>query len=81
MKKLATTVAAIAMLGFATVAHAAETSGRIASAEGGMLILEDGSAFVLAEGVSLDGLQPGTPVTVSYEEKDGQMVATAVIAE
>ena len=78
MKSLVTTLAALAMLGFATVAQAAETNGRIASADATMLILEDGTAFVVAEGVSVEGLQPGTQVVVSYEEQNGQKIATAV---
>lgn len=78
MKTLVTTLAAIAMLAFAAIAQAAETNGRIASADAAMLILEDGTAFVVAEGVSVEGLQPGTQVVVSYEEQNGQKIATAV---
>lgn len=80
MRSLVAALAALAMLGFAAVAHAAETSGRIISADSNMLVLEDGSAYALAEGVSVEGLQPGTLVTISYEEQNGQKIATAVVA-
>ncbi len=42
------------------------------------LVLEDGTTFTLAEGVSMEGLEPGTEVTVSYEDQDGTLVATEV---
>ena len=59
-------------------AHADEAAGKIAAADAGTLILEDGTTFTLAEGVSMEGLEPGTEVTVSYEEQDGQLIATEV---
>ena len=80
MRSLVAALSALAMLGFAALAQAAETSGRIISADNKMLVLEDGSAFSLAEGVSVEGLQPGTMVTISYEEQNGQKIATAVVA-
>lgn len=80
MRSLVAALAAVAMLGFAAIAQAAETSGRIISADSNMLVLEDGSAYALAEGVSVEGLQPGTMVTISYEEQNGQKIATAVVA-
>ena len=42
------------------------------------LTLEDGNSFVLGDAVAIDSLQPGSDVTVSYEEKDGQKTATEV---
>jgi hypothetical protein len=33
----------------------------------------------VAEGVALEALQPGTEVTVSYEETDGMKTATQVV--
>ncbi len=59
-------------------AHADEADGKIAAADSTTLILEDGTTFTLAEGVSMEGLEPGTEVTVSFEEQDGQLIATEV---
>jgi Cu/Ag efflux protein CusF len=42
------------------------------------LTLKDGTKFTLAEGVDLEGIKAGEEVTVSYEMKDGQKVATEV---
>jgi cold shock CspA family protein len=40
--------------------------------------LEDGTQFVLAEGITMEELKAGDEVTVSYEMKEGKKVATAV---
>ena len=55
-----------------------EAAGKIAAVDESTLILEDGATFVISEGVSVEGLEPGTEVTVSFEEQDGQIIATAV---
>ena len=34
---------------------------------------------MIAEGVSMEGLEPGAEVTVSYEEQDGNLIATEVV--
>ncbi len=78
MKQILAALCGLAMLGLAGIASAEEANGRVASMDSTMLVLEDGTAFTIAEGVSTQGLQPGTEVTVSYEEIDGQKVATQV---
>ncbi len=78
MNKLIAPFAALAFAFSMATAHADEAAGKIAAADAGTLILEDGTTFTLAEGVSMDGLEPGTEVTVSYEEQDGQLIATEV---
>ena len=78
MKTALTALAAFAMLAVASVAQAAETSGRIISMDANMLVLEDGTAIAIPEGMDVASLQPGVDVVVSYEERDGQKVATAV---
>ena len=78
MKALLAALGILALVGLAGIAQAEETSGRVATMDSRMLVLEDGSAFTIGEGVSLEGLQPGTSVTVSFEEIDGQKVATRV---
>jgi Cu/Ag efflux protein CusF len=78
MNKLIAPFAALAFAFSMATAHADEAAGKIAAADAGTLILEDGTTFTLAEGVSMEGLEPGTEVTVSYEEQDGTLVATEV---
>ena len=78
MNRFLAALGALAMLGFAGIAQAEDASGRVATMDATMLILEDGTAFTIGEGVSVEGLQPGTGVTVSYEEIDGQKVATQI---
>jgi Cu/Ag efflux protein CusF len=78
MNKLIAPFAALAFAFSMATAHADEAAGKIAAADAGTLILEDGTTFTIAEGVSMEGLEPGTEVTVSYEDQDGTLVATEV---
>ena len=78
MKTLVTALAVVAMLALAGLAQAAETSGRIISMDANMLVLEDGTAITIPEGMDVSALQPGTEVMVSYQEQDGQKVAIEV---
>lgn len=78
MKKLIAPVAALAFLVSAGIAYAEDASGKIASVDAQTITLEDGTAFTIGEGVMVEGLEPGTEVTVSYEEQDGQKTATSV---
>ncbi len=80
MKKLVAPFAALAFVFSIAIAQADETAGKVAAVDpaSGSLVLEDGSTFTIGEGVSMDGLEPGTEVTVSFEEKDGQLIATEV---
>ena len=80
MNKLVAPFAALAFVFSVAIAQADETAGKVAAVDptSGSLILEDGTTFTIAEGVSMDGLEPGTEVTVSFEEQDGQLIATEV---
>ena len=78
MKKLIAPFVALTFMFSAATAFADEAAGKIAAVGAGTLVLEDGTTFTISEGVSTEGLEPGTEVTVSYEEQDGQMVATEV---
>ncbi len=80
MNKLIAPFAAIAFVFSIAIAQADATGGKVASVDpaAGSITLEDGTTFTLAEGVSMEGLEPGTEVTVSYEEQDGQLIATEV---
>ncbi len=61
--------------------QAEEAGGKIAAVDpsAGTIVLEDGTTFTIAEGVSMEGLQPGTEVKVSFEEQDGQLIASEVV--
>ena len=78
MKKFIAPFVALAFLFSAATAFAEEAAGKVAAVDAGTLILEDGTTFTISDGVSTEGLEPGTEVTVSYEEQDGQMVATGI---
>ena len=78
MNKLIAPFAALAFVFSAATAFADEAAGKVAAVDAQTLILEDGTTFTIGEGVSVEGLEPGTEVTVSYEEMDGQMVIKEV---
>jgi hypothetical protein len=80
MNRLLALFAALAFAVSIAAAQAEEAAGPITAVDtsGGPLKLEDGTMIRVAEGVSMDGLEPGTEVTVSYEEQDGELVATEV---
>ena len=70
---------ALALLGAAGLGEAAEIAGKLAAMDGNRITLEDGTIFVLDQGVSAESLKPGASVVITYEERDGQLVATAII--
>ena len=80
MRKTLAVLSVLSILGTAGVALAEEAMGKVQAVDPATrtLTLEDGSSFILGEAVAIDTLQPGTDVTVSYEEKDGQKTATTV---
>ena len=78
MKKLVAPFAALAFVFSVAIAHADEAAGKVAAVDSSTLMLEDGTTFTIGEGVSMEGLEPGTEVTVSFEEQDGQLIATEV---
>ena len=78
MNKLIAPFAALAFAFSIAGAHADKAAGKVAAADSTTLTLEDGTTFTIGEGVSMEGLEPGTEVTVSYEDQDGTLVATEV---
>ena len=78
MNKLIAPFAALAFAFSIAGARADEAAGKVAAADSTTLTLEDGTTFTIGEGVSMEGLEPGTEVTVSYEDQDGTLVATEV---
>ena len=81
MRYLAASLSAFTLLCAASLANAEEAKGTIAALDEsqGMIVLDSGETFTLGDGVSIQGLTPGTEVTVSYEEKDGQKVVHDVL--
>lgn len=80
MRKTLGAIVALALIGLANAAFAGEASGTIVDTDmqTRTIRLDDGSTYMLSEGVALESLRPGMEVTVSYEEKDGQNTATEV---
>jgi Cu/Ag efflux protein CusF len=80
MRKTLAVLSVLSILGSAGAALAEEAMGKIQAVDPATrtLTLEDGSSFILGDAVAIDSLQPGSDVTVSYEEKDGQKTATQV---
>jgi Protein of unknown function (DUF1344) len=80
MRKTLAVLSVLSILGTAGAALAEEAMGKIQAVDPATrtLTLEDGNSFILGEAVAIDSLQPGSDVTVSYEEKDGQKTATEV---
>ena len=70
--------AAAATLALMTAAFAAEAQGVVAAVDpdARTLVLESGETFTLADGVILDGVEPGAQVVVTYE--DGTTTATQI---
>ena len=81
MNKLVAPLAALGFVFSIAVAQAEETAGKvfIVDTNSGSFVMEDGTNFTVAEGVSMEGLQPGDEVRVSYEEQDGQLIATGIL--
>lgn len=80
MNKLVALLAGVAFSVSAASAMAEEAAGTIAAVDQttGTVVLEDGTAFAIGEGLSMDGLVPGTEVTVSYEDEGGILVAKEI---
>ncbi len=80
MQKMFGAVVAAALLVFAGAVSAEEASGKVEAVDAGagVIILDDGQIYAVAEGVSIEGLQPGDIVTVSFEVTGDKNMATAV---
>ena len=80
MRKLLTALSGAALLLAVGIANAEDVQGTIKeiNISEAWVLLEDGTQYILAEGVAMEELKPGDEVTVSYEMKEGKNVATAV---
>jgi hypothetical protein len=70
--------ALVASAAFVSMAFAGEVEGVVKSFDAATktITLEDGSAYVLAEGVAVDGLAAGAKIKVTFD--DATKAATAV---
>ena len=61
-------------------AWADDVEGKIAKVDAGerVIQLEDGTRLVVAEGVPMDNLAEGKTLKASFEERDGNKIATSV---
>ena len=68
----------VASAAFVSMAFAGEIEGVVKSFDAATktITLEDGSAYVLAEGVAVDGLAAGAKIKVTFD--DATKAATAV---
>ncbi len=80
MKKLLASVIALGLIGAATMANAAEMTGRVMTTDEATntIIMENGTVLELAGGLSVKDLAPGTEVVVTYDEKDGKNLVTDI---
>ena len=83
MNKLLGVLVAAALMGTAGVASAEEATGTVEGVDlqSRMIVLDDGTVFAVSEGIALETLRPGSEVTVSYEESDGQKLINNLTIE
>ncbi|WP_164749892.1 DUF1344 domain-containing protein [Nitratireductor alexandrii] len=64
--------AVLAAASFVTVALAGEMQGVVSAvdAEAMVIVMEDGAELAVADGVSLEGIEPGTSVVVTTDDSD-----------
>jgi hypothetical protein len=81
MRKLIAASAGVALLALAGVASADEASGTIQAIDAAKrtITLDSGKDFKLDPAVTLANLRMGSKVTVSYESKGGQNIATKIV--
>ena len=79
-KILALVVPAVAFMATGALATALSKTGEIKSVDAAKheLVLNSGETFVLGHSVKADKLKAGEKVSVSYETKDGKMVASKI---
>ncbi len=78
MKRLIIAAATLAlMMGAAFAASDTGTIKQI-NPNSDAVTLDDGKTFTLAEGTEAESLKIGQKVTVTYDMKDGKMVATKI---
>lgn len=80
MKKAIAGLAIALLVTFAVGARAEEIEGKIQQVDASQrtFTLEDGTQVRVAEGVSMESLKEGKTVKASYEERDGNKIATSL---
>jgi len=83
LKSLTTAVALVAALAFAGAAAAQEMSVTIKSYDPGTrtIVVEDGTSYVIEQGVTVSQLKAGTKAKLMISEKGGKKVVTKVITD
>jgi hypothetical protein len=76
-------VTIVMVLVLSPLAYAADVQGKIKSVDpsGRMVTLDDGTMLTIPPALKIEkqALKPGANVKASYQEKDGQKVATALM--
>jgi uncharacterized protein (AIM24 family) len=80
MRTFTSAVLAAAILGAASVAYAADTTGTIKSLDTSkdMITLDNGSSYMVPKGMKLSDFKVGEKVTVSYTKAGDKMDATSI---
>jgi uncharacterized protein (AIM24 family) len=80
MRMLVGAVLATAFMGAASVAYAADATGKIKSLDTtkDMVTLDNGSSYTAPKGVKLSNFKVGQKVTVSYTKAGDKMDATSI---
>ena len=79
MRNLLAAASVAMVMSLASIAMAEELTGTVAGIDDSRILLNDGSLFILGEGVSAEGLTVGSLVIVVFEQMaNGQMVATEI---
>jgi Cu/Ag efflux protein CusF len=81
MKKLMIAASAAALFATMSLAYAAEATGTISSVDtaSGTVTLDNGSTYALPTTVAAADLKIGSKVTITYDNANGKMTATAVV--
>jgi Cu/Ag efflux protein CusF len=80
MRMLVGAVLATALLGAASVAYAADATGKIKSLDmtKDMVTLDSGSSYMAPKGMKLSNFKVGEKVTVSYTKAGDKMDITSI---
>lgn len=83
MNKLLGALVAVALFGTAGIAGAEEATGMVENIDlqSRLILLDDGTVFTVDQGIALEALRPGSEVTVSYEESNGQKLVNDLKVE
>lgn len=76
-------IVAIAFLTVVPIVSAAEVEGKVANIDmaGRVITLDDGTALKVMSAAQLRDIKPGANVKASYEERNGEKIATSIRVE